>query len=117
MTLLSAYEDLCRRTLAGLGSSFAKLQYLVSLRRDGQYSHWGLDRRYGSGAAQQALAQAHRETVLETLRSRLSELSAELETQDYDFVRKTMVDAAQAVPDARDRLAALGAEPFPTVRH
>jgi hypothetical protein len=76
MTLLSALEDLLATTLAAVSGIVGKLDYLSSLRDKGRgsYSHWGLARVYGDGAAQQALAEAHRLLFLKVLRTSLRTL-------------------------------------------
>ena len=69
MVLLSCVEDLCVRTLSAIPSVFAKLAYLSDLRTAGRYFHWGLARRYGKDAAEEALAQVHTELWIEVLRT------------------------------------------------
>ena len=56
------------RALTGI---VGKIEYVASLRdaRSGNYSHWGLSRAYGEQAAQQALAEAHRQLFLKLLRT------------------------------------------------
>jgi hypothetical protein len=75
MTLKSVKEDLQARTLRAVSGLLGKLEYLASLRQeDGSYLHWGLSRIYGEGAAQQALADAHRNLVSMILRTPLRKL-------------------------------------------
>ena len=73
MPLQSALEDLLGTTLAGVVGIVGKMQYVASLRdaRSGNYSHWGLSRAHGDLAAQQALAEAHRQLFLKMLRTPL----------------------------------------------
>ena len=80
MILKSALEDLLGTTLAGVAGSVGKIQYVASLQNvvRGTYSHWGLTRAYGEQAAQQALAEAHRQLFLTVLRTPLSALRNEV---------------------------------------
>lgn len=80
MTLKSALEDLLATTLAAVSGIVGKLEYLSSLRnpREGSYSHWGLARLYGDGAAQQALAEAHSLLFLRVLRTSLRTLRGDV---------------------------------------
>jgi hypothetical protein len=77
MTLKSALEDVLGTTLAAVAGVVGKIEYLASLRdlaASGAYSHWGLTRAYGEPAAQQALAEAHRQLFLKLLRTPLRTL-------------------------------------------
>ena len=80
MTLHSALEDLLGTTLAGVAGIVGKIEYVASLRdqASGAYSHWGLSRAYGDAAAQQALAEAHRQLFLKLLRTPLRTLRDEV---------------------------------------
>ena len=80
MILKSALEDLLGTTLAGVAGVVGKIQYVASLQNvvRGTYSHWGLTRAYGEQAAQQALAEAHRQLFLTVLRTPLSALRNEV---------------------------------------
>jgi hypothetical protein len=53
-----------------------KIEYVASLRDadSGAYSHWGLSRAHGEQAAQEALAEAHRQLFLKLLRTSLRSL-------------------------------------------
>lgn len=78
MTISSAYNDFCARTLAALVGAWERLRYVAELRApDGRYRHWGLSRSFGDAAAQRALAQAHTELFLEVLRMPLRRLAGE----------------------------------------
>ena len=76
MALQSALEDLLGTTLAGVTGIVGKMEYVASLRDPGtgSYAHWGLSRAYGETAAQQALAEAHRQLFLKMLRTPLCAL-------------------------------------------
>jgi hypothetical protein len=80
MTLHSALEDLLGTTLAGVAGIVGKIEYVASLRdrASGAYSHWGLSRAYGEAAAQQALAEVHRQLFLKLLRTPLRSLRDEV---------------------------------------
>lgn len=76
MTISSAYEDFCARTLTPLSGVWTKLRYVAELRApEGDYRHWGLARTFGDDASQRALAQAHSELFLEILRTPLRHLA------------------------------------------
>ncbi len=78
MNISSAYDDFCSRTLAALDGVWQRLCYLAELRApDGRYRHWGMARTFGDEATQHALAQAHTELFLETLRMPLRHLAGE----------------------------------------
>ncbi len=78
MTISSAYDDFCARTLAILAGVWQRLRYVAELRApDGRYRHWGMARTFGDDATQRALAQAHTELFLEVLRMPLRRLAAE----------------------------------------
>lgn len=80
MPLHSALEDLRGTTLRKVTGLLAKLDYLARLRdADGKYSHWGLSRIHGEAAAQDALAEAHRSTTSEVLRTPLRRLVRDAE--------------------------------------
>ncbi len=76
MTISSAYDDFCARTLSALAGAWQRLQYLAELRApDGHYQHWGMARTFGDAAAQRTLAQVHSELFLEILRMPLRRLA------------------------------------------
>ncbi len=78
MTISSAYDDFCARTLAVLAGVWQRLRYVAELRApDGRYRHWGMARSFGDQATQRALAQAHTELFLEVLRMPLRRLAAD----------------------------------------
>lgn len=78
MTISSAYEDFCARTLQALGGAWERLRYVAGLRGpEGRYQHWGLARTFGDDAVQRALAEAHTALFLEILRTPLRRLDAE----------------------------------------
>ena len=80
MPLHSALEDLRDTTLRKVTGLLAKLDYLARLRGgDGKYSHWGLSRVHGEAAAQEALAEAHRSTTTEILRTPLRRIVQDAE--------------------------------------
>jgi len=80
MALLSASEDLARRTLSAIPGLLSRLAYLTSLRDDkGDYRHWGLAHTHGTATAAEALGRAHMEALAQVLRSPLPQLMRELE--------------------------------------
>lgn len=74
MRFRSAKEDLQATTLAALRGAPAQLDYLASLRGDGEYQHWGLAKVYGREAANEALAEAHADLTSELLRQPLARI-------------------------------------------
>jgi hypothetical protein len=98
MTLFSAEEDFRIRTLGSFSGALQKLAYIVQLRSDGRYEHWGLSRTHGDEAAQAAIAQNHTSAFLETLSEPLEELMSEFELS-------ASVDAGQDVLDVLHRHA------------
>jgi hypothetical protein len=78
MTLYSPLEDFMHRTLSSIPGPWLKLQYIASLRSEGnQYEHWGLARVFGNEATQHAVEHAHRDVVLNLLRTPLAALMEE----------------------------------------
>lgn len=81
MTLYSPLEDFTQRTLAGVPGLWPKLAYMASLRAEQEeeegYQHWGMKRVFGEEAAQRAIEQAHRNIVLQVLRTPLAVLMEE----------------------------------------
>lgn len=68
--LNSPSDDFSKTTLASVFGTLGKLQYLAGLRQDnGEYFHWGMARQHGERNANLAIAQAHTDLFLETLRT------------------------------------------------
>ncbi len=64
--------------MAALPNALARLAYIAGLvQSDGTYAHWGVQRTHGDAAAQPAMKQVHRETLLELLRTPLRKLDRE----------------------------------------
>jgi hypothetical protein len=78
VTLYSPLEDFVQRTLVCYPSTWQRLEYIASLRgEDSRYEHWGLSRRFGDEAAQNAMQHAHRDLMLRLLRTPLQTLMEE----------------------------------------
>ena len=105
MTLRSALEDLLETTLPGVAGIAGKMEYVASLRdhASGTYSHWGLTRTYGETAAQQAMAEAHRQLFLRLLRTPLHTLCDDVVTSSGAL----QMTAVEYVERLRSRGAAL----------
>lgn len=73
-------EDLWRRTLAQIPSSYGRLVYLASLRNSntGRYEHHGLILLFGDDAADHALRESHGAVFREWLDMTLEQQSADL---------------------------------------
>lgn len=82
MTVYSPLEDLMHRTVSAVEGIWSKLEYLADLREEetGEYHHWGLARTFGHEPARFAMEMAHRNLVLEILRTPLSALMEEAST-------------------------------------
>jgi hypothetical protein len=107
MTLRSALEDLLETTLIGVAGITGKIEYVASLRDQvsGTYSHWGLTRTHGEAAAQQALAEAHRQLFLRLLRTPLCTLCDDvvisgeaLQMTGVEYVERLRSRAAALLP-------------------
>lgn len=81
MVLKSALEDFESSTLSAVPGLLGKLRYLAQLH-DGQgaYSHWGLERVYGSGAAGNAIRVSHGVLVSGILSTPLRDLADDLKS-------------------------------------
>jgi hypothetical protein len=77
-----AYDDLLRRTLAGIPCDLSRLIYLASTRdyNTGRYQHEGLADRFSPQVAQKALEIAHRQVFYKISALALEELVADLDT-------------------------------------
>ncbi len=80
MLLLSAVDDFVTRSLAAVPGKLGKLIYLSSLRKSGDYFHWGLIRSHGTLSATKAMAETHTSVWLEVLRTPLPQLNSEMQT-------------------------------------
>lgn len=78
--LEAAVQDLQERTLAELSGELTRLVYLSSTRdyNTGEYQHAGLADRFGSDAAQQALARCHDAAFQELLYANFAQTVREL---------------------------------------
>ena len=104
MTLKSALDDVLEVTITAVSGIMAKLDYLSGLRKtQDSYSHWGLARVYGEGAAQQALAEAHRAFYLVILRTSLRKLRDDVAVSS----REEQKPAGEYVENLRSRLPSL----------
>ena len=105
--LLSAYDDFRQHTLGGVPGALAKLRFLSSLRPSGKedYRHWGLERTYGRGPAQEAMGKAHTEAFLAELSVPLHELWKELlaaagnEGLEVAQYARSLLDLTGKLPD------------------
>lgn len=80
MTLLSAFEDFQKRTLAGIEGSLAKLLYTLELRADsGEFVHWGLERIHGKERAREAILTSYKQLRRGVLRADFASLTKEQE--------------------------------------
>jgi hypothetical protein len=78
MALGSAQEDLRDTSLKAISGALNKLLYLADLRdKSTTYRHWGLARIHGERAANQALAEEHRELVSTLLATPIERLFEE----------------------------------------
>lgn len=73
-------EDLWRRTLAQIPSTYGRIVYLASLRNvnTGRYEHHGLTLLFGEEAADEALRESHGRVFREWLEMSLEHQAADL---------------------------------------
>ena len=90
MDIEAAKEDLKNRTLAQMGSDFARLLYLSSLRdfSTGEYHHHGLATSFSESAASGALTACHQELFYSLVLSPLESLVVQIDR----FIRSTHKD-------------------------
>ena len=76
----AAVDDLQNRTLGGLSADLTRLVYLSSTRdyNTGEYQHAGLADRYGTAAAQKALARCHDDVFQGLLNTGLRDMVGQL---------------------------------------
>jgi hypothetical protein len=79
MTLKSALQDVKETTLTAVSGLLGKLVYLASLRKHGNYQHWGVELVHGREASERALRAAHTEVVGRVLRTPLANLLEDLQ--------------------------------------
>lgn len=79
VVLKSALEDFEGSTLSAVPGLLGKLRYLARLYTRGVYSHWGMEKVYGSGAAERAMRTLHGSLVAKVLRTPLRELASDLQ--------------------------------------
>jgi hypothetical protein len=104
MTLKSALDDVLEVTLTAVSGVLAKLDYLSRLREmPDSYSHWGLSRVHGEGAAQKALTEAHRTFFLVILRTSLRKLRDDVAVSS----REEQKPAEEYAENLRARLPSL----------
>ena len=109
MPFLSAFDDFVLNSLGAVPGQLGKLLYVAELRdRDGRYSHWGMERIHGEGAAQSSIQQAHGVVLSETLRQPLANLWKEVvaRSQDEgmspaDWLAQQMSPTDRLVPHSR----------------
>ncbi len=112
-----AVQDLQDRTLAELNGGLTRLVYLSSTRdyNTGEYQHAGLADRFGSEAAQKALARCHETAFHDLLYSTLADLVGQLSVyiESTGAERERVLDAwrrLQAyrvlIPEACDEFSA-----------
>jgi len=78
--LRSALEDFEGSTLEAVPGLLGKLRYLALLHNGaGDYSHWGLEKVYGRGAAEKAIRLSHTSLVARILKTPLRDLVEDLE--------------------------------------
>ena len=117
MDVEAAKQDLRNRTLAKLGSDFARLMYLSSLRdfSTGEYYHHGLAQSFSETAAIAALTACHEELfyrlTLGPLDSFVAQLDQLIGSTHRDYLRtlnawETLGAYNVAVPSACDQTVA-----------
>lgn len=89
-------EDLWRRTLSQIPSTYGRIVYLASLRNvnTGQYEHHGLALRFGEEAADRAMRDSHGRVFHEWLEMNIEQQVADLSLYftSLPATRKTLID-------------------------
>lgn len=89
-------EELWRRTLAHIPSTYGRLVFLASLLNvnTGRYEHHGLSMIFGAEEAERALKQSHEEAFLAWLSLQLEQQKADLELyfSTLPATKKTLVE-------------------------
>ena len=79
MALKTALEDFESTSLGAIPGLLAKLHYLAAIHDGhGNYSHWGMDRVHGNGAARRAIRASHVAVLTQVLRTPLRVLEEDL---------------------------------------
>lgn len=80
VVLTSAVEDFEGRTLNAVPGLLGKLRYVALLHNNrGTYSHWGLEKVYGSGSAEKAIRSSHGALIARILKTPLRDLADDLQ--------------------------------------
>lgn len=80
VVLTSAAEDFEGRTLNAVPGLLGKLRYVALLHDNrGTYSHWGLEKVYGSGSAEKAIRSSHGALIARILKTPLRVLADDLQ--------------------------------------
>ncbi len=86
MVLLSAAEDFAERTLSRIRGALARLQFVAALRDgNGNYQHWGMQKRHGAESTRKALQEAHRQAAADCLRTPIRQLAKEVADSGVDL--------------------------------
>ncbi len=81
MSIFSVTEDFSCNTLGAIPGLLGKLSYVSRLKgADGEYRHWGLEKKYGEIAARKAMQDAQCDLAFRVLRLPMRELIGELES-------------------------------------
>jgi hypothetical protein len=80
VVLTSAVQDFEGRTLSAVPGLLGKLRYVALLHNNtGTYSHWGLEKIYGSGGAERAIRSSHGTLIARILKIPLRDLADDLQ--------------------------------------
>jgi hypothetical protein len=80
VVLTSAVEDFEGRTLNAVPGLLGKLRYVALLHNNrGTYSHWGLEKVYGSGSAEKAIRSSQGALIARILKTPLRVLADDLQ--------------------------------------
>jgi hypothetical protein len=106
--LRSALEDFEGSTLSSVPGLLGKLRYVTLLHKgSGCYSHWGLEKVYGSGRAEKAIRASHGALLARILRTPLRDLADDLkwsarcaEVTDVEFLSGLRVQENALPPES-----------------
>ena len=113
MRLRSPLEDFEANTLAAVPGLLGKLHYIAALHDgEGAYDHWGLEKIYGTMAAQEAIDESHRMLLSKILKTPIAVLLDDLKTFSSSHQLATrqfisVLDSPQSLPKPRTRAAQL----------
>ncbi len=111
VVLRSALDDFENSTLSAVPGLLGKLRYVARLHNGGgAYSHWGLEKVYGSAPAEKAIRVSHGALVARILRTPLRDLEDDLQRSaagaqitDFEFLTCLEIPPGNELPAQKFR--------------